>query len=1016
MGPEDAAHRAAQDFVASLDLVDLSRFRVVGAYTRYDEGVRNALKDARQTILAGFDPPGGKRENHLIWAAAGTGKTFFVQQVAAALPGGIQYREINLAKCSEPEFRAGLGKIDDPAARLYLLDEIDAKPDEPWPYDALLPYLDAAVERRARFVFVLAGSGGASLDELKRRIAIRPKGTDLLTRIPAGHEYTVAPMSLGDRVLIVLSQFRGAGAETGRDVRAVEKLALYFVARNPRLANARQLREFAVRAVERVPKGDDRLKYDHLFVPGDPENKAFWMETLPVAERLANTFVTVRAEGVTPARDSGADGRSALAPPSPHTDHRAAPAPGPRVNVPRQLSSFIGREREVAEVKQLLSTSALLTLIGAGGCGKTRLALRVVEDQNELYPHGVVVVELGALSDPALVTSVVATALGMPELSGRPLIDIVKEYLQPRMLLLVLDNCEHVVTGCAELAGTLLRSCPNLRMLATSREPLDVPGERAWRVPPLSLPDPNRPLSVQALKQSEAVRLLVDRIVSHQPEFDLTESNAAAVMRLCTELDGLPLAIELAAARVKVLTLGQVAERLGDRFRLLTGGGRTAQRHHQTLRATMDWSYGLLSENEQIMLRRLSVFTGGWRLEAAEAICAGGGVEPFEVLDLLAQLVDKSLVAVSTKAEEARYGLLATVRQYVQEKLQTTEEAGDVRRRHFEWHLTLAEHANAELFGAHELTWLQRLVEEHDNLRSALEWAATDAAHETALPRLAAALGRFWNRTANAREGRVWLERALQRGGAADAGIRASVLLYAGVLARQQGDYDQAAARLRESLDLFRKLQDKFGVAAAVMSLGGLTEYRGDHAEAKRTLSEGLALFEGIGDEWGIAGTLNMFGEVARAEGDYEAAGSFYERSLAAARKCGSPSSIAVALGNLSVVALHHGDREQAKQLRLEALTLMRKLGDVRNIIAALGVLAGVAIAEGKPERAGRLLGAADSLRNAIGVLTTPADRAEHERNLISARKALDPATFASFWAAGKLMTLDEAADYALAD
>lgn len=1016
MNPERTAPQAAQDFVASLDLVDLSRFRVVGAYTRYDETVRNTLQDARQKILAGFDSAGGKRENHLVWAAPGTGKTYFVQQVAASMSDGIRYHELNLAKCGEPEFRAGLGRIDEQTAWLCLVDEIDARPDEPWPFEALLPYLDAAVERHARFVFVLAGSGGASLDEIKQRIAVRPKGTDLLSRIPAGHEYTIAPMSLGDRVLIVLSQFREAGAETGREIRAVEKLALYFVARNSRLANARQLREFAVRAVERVPKGDDRLKYDHLFVPGDPENKAFWVETVPVAGGLANTFVTVRADRVATVRHTEAEGRPEPAKPARPADQEATSMSGPRTNVPRQLTSFIGRDREIAEVKRLLSTSALLTLTGAGGCGKTRLALRVAEDLKDQYPHGVTVVELGALSDSTLVPGAVATALELPERSGRALIDILTEYLRPKTLLLVLDNCEHVVTGCAELAGSLLRSCPALRILATSREPLDVPGERAWRVPPLSVPDAHRPLSAQQLRRSEAVQLLVDRVASHHPEFAVTDSNAAAVVRLCTELDGLPLAIELAAARVKILTVGQVADRLGDRFRLLTGGGRTAQRHHQTLRATMDWSYGLLSVKEQIMLRRLSAFAGGWRLEAAEAICAGAGVEAFEVLDLLAQLVDKSLVAASTQDEEARYGLLATVRQYAREKLQETGEAADVQGRHFDWYLTLAERADAEFYGALEQTWLQRLMEEHDNLRAALEWAATDAAHQEALPRLAAALGRFWNRRAHASEGRIWLERALGHDVAADSSIRARVLYSGGVLARQQGDYEEAGDRLQKSLDLYLALQDKGGIATAIMGLGGVAEYRGDHAEAMRRLSESLGLFREIGDEWGVASTLNMLGETTRAKGDHEAARSFYEESLTVARRCGHPSSIAIALANLGVVALRQGDHERAKPIFRDGLVIMKKLGDTRNMIAVLSALAGVAIAEGKPERAGRLLGAADSLRDATGVLTTPADRAEQQRNLVSAREALDPDTFASSWAAGKAMTLDEVVEYALAD
>ena len=1013
MPPEQVAAGGIVSFIDGLNVIDLSHFCIVGSYARYDEAVRNVLQDARHKILAGFEPPGRKRENHLIWAAPGTGKTYFVQQVAGSLPAGVDYRELNLAKCSEPEFRAALERLDSAHAHLCLVDEIDAKLQEPWPYEVLLPYLDAAVERGVRIVFVLAGSSGANIDDIKQRMAARPKGTDLLSRIPAGYEYEIAPMSLGDRILVLLTQFRNAGVEAGKEIRAVEKLALYFVAHNPRLANARQLRELAVRAVERVPKNDDRLKYDHFFTPGDPENKAFWVQASSVAPHLANTFVIVRDDHrvAAPAPPAG-DRRGAT--PVPAAGEQLAASRG-RGGVPRQLTSFIGRAREIAEVKAALLGTPLLTLAGAGGCGKTRLALRIAEDQSDQDPNGVAVVELGALSDPALVASTVAAALELPERSGRPLIDILKEYLQPRALLLLLDNCEHVITGCAELAQALLANCPQLRILATSREPLNIPGERVWRVPPLSLPDSNRPPAPQALGRSEAVRLLVDRIAAYQPEFAISDANAPAVARLCRELDGIPLAIELAAARVKVLTISQIADRLGDRFRLLTGGGRTALRHHQTLRTTMDWSYGLLSDDERTTLRRLSVFAGGCRLEAAEAVCAGGRITALDVLDLLTQLVDKSLVVVSTSGEGARYGLLSTVRQYAQDKLEETDEVGEVRKRHFDWYLDLATHAEEELYGAGEQTWIDRLGEEHDNLRSALEWGAAETAPDGALLSLAATLGQFWNRRSYVTEGRLWLERALRRGGAADA-VRAKATGYAGNFARTQGDYEHASEQLQNSLDLFVRLQDKWGIARATMNLGGLAEYRGAHAEAKRRFVESLALFREIADDWGIANTMNMLGETARAEGDYGAAEAHYSESLVSARKQGHSSSIAVALGNLGVVALRRGDHAQAKARLVEALILMRRLGDTRNIIAIAGALAGIAMVEGKPERAGRLLGAAESLREATGVLTTPADRAEHERNLASAHEALDPDTFASSWAAGKAMTLDEMVDYALAE
>jgi len=291
---DEPAAREARSLIAGLDWVVLSRFRVVGNYTRYEEAARNVLKDVRQKIVAGFDRPSRKRENHLTWAPPGSGKTYLVQQVAASLPRAIHYREFNLAGCNQQEFLSGLGQLDDEHEPcLCLVDEIDAKPDEAWPYEVLLPYLDAAVDRGARFVFVLTGSSGSNVVEMKERIASRPKGADLLSRIPGGNEYEIPPMSLGDRILVVLSQFRQAGQEASREIQAVEKLGLYYVALNSRLANARQLRELAVRAIERVPTGEDRVKYDHLFGAGDPENKAFWMEALPAAGDLANRFVTL---------------------------------------------------------------------------------------------------------------------------------------------------------------------------------------------------------------------------------------------------------------------------------------------------------------------------------------------------------------------------------------------------------------------------------------------------------------------------------------------------------------------------------------------------------------------------------------------------------------------------------------------------------------------------------------------------------------------------------------------------
>ncbi len=461
----------------------------------------------------------------------------------------------------------------------------------------------------------------------------------------------------------------------------------------------------------------------------------------------------------------------------------------------------------------------------------------------------------------------------------------------------------------------------------------------------------------------------------------------------------------------------QVADRLGDRFRLLTGGGRTALHRHQTLRAAMDWSYGLLSENERTMLRRLSVFAGGWTVESAEAVCAGGGVETSEILDLLMQLVDKSLVGVSMRGSEARYGLLEAVRQYGRERLREAADSDDVRRLHFDWYLKLAELAEPEFFGPHEDVWGERLETEHDSLRSALEWGMADAAHEESVLRLAGALGQFWNRRAHASEGRAWLERALLRGGGVAADVRAKALGYAGAMARLQGDYARAAVLGQESLDLFSKSEDKRGIAMALMQLGAVADYRGDPAEAKRLFGESLTQFREVGDKWGVSTSLNNLGEAARAAGDYDAARSLYEESLTIAQEAGHRGGVAIGLGNLGAVSLHQGNHMETARLMREALVLYKRLGDKRNIVAVLGGgLGGAAVAEGKPERAARLLGAAEALGEAIGALSSSADRALHERQVGFVRDALSKDAFASAWAEGRAMTVEEAIEYALAE
>jgi predicted ATPase/class 3 adenylate cyclase len=469
-------------------------------------------------------------------------------------------------------------------------------------------------------------------------------------------------------------------------------------------------------------------------------------------------------------------------------------------NLPRQLTSFIGRDGEMAEIKQLLSKTALLTLTGAGGCGKTRLALQVAADVLEEFEEGVWLVELAALADSTLVPQTVAAALGVREEPGRPLTETLIDYLRPRQVLLLLDNCEHLLSASAQLADTSLRACPRLRVLVTSREGLGIAGETTYRVPSLSLPDLQHLPPVAALSQFEATRLFVDRAAAAVPSFTLNEQNAPSVAEVCYRLDGIPLAIELAAARVKALPVEQITRRLDDRFRLLTGGSRAALPRQQTLRATIDWSYDLLSEAERMLLRRLSVFAGGWTLEAAEAVGAGEGINDDEVQELLTTLVEKSLVLYEEQRGEARYRLLETVRQYSRERLLESGEMQVVCSRHASFYLNFAEQAEPELRRSDQVGWLNRLDVEHDNLRAALEWSLLgDNQGEVGL-RLAGALWWFWLVRSHFTEGRNWLDAAVSRAVDAPAPDQVKVLNGAAYLARRVNSSEQRHWPGRRSL------------------------------------------------------------------------------------------------------------------------------------------------------------------------------------------------------------------------
>jgi len=684
-------------------------------------------------------------------------------------------------------------------------------------------------------------------------------------------------------------------------------------------------------------------------------------------------------------------------------------------NLPIQLTSFIGREREIAQVKGFLSTTRLFTLTGAGGAGKSRLAFQVAAEALEDFADGVWIVELASLADPALVPQAIASVLSVPEQPGRPLKDTLADALRHKALLLVLDNCEHLQPACALLVDVLLRRCPQLRILATSRAALGVPGETLWRIPSLSLPDHGRVPSLVDLQQYEAVRLFVERARAGQPTFALTPDSAPAVGEVCQRLDGIPLAIELAAARTRVLAVEQIAARLDDRFRLLTGGSAPLPRH-QALLATMDWSYGLLAEQERILLRRLSVFAGGWTLEAAEAVCAGEGVEERDILDLLTQLVDKSLVVMETQRSEARYRLLETVRQYGRDRLQEVGEAASVRRRHQNWYLQLAERADTRVRGPEENVWLKRVEVEHDNLRAALELSkAEEDGAETEL-RLARALEWFWYLLGHWSEGRARLENAIARRKDASPSNLPKVLVGTARLAYRQGDLGRTKALCEQGLTLCRKLGDKSGTAQFLIwsAIVAIAEAR--HEEAAPLLEESLALCREIGDRWWAVEALAILGTLATLQGDYERASTFHTESLAVSRETGNTNNMTYALRSLGVLAVRQGDWGRAATYYKECLTLSRSVRTPGVIAECLEGTARAASLRAAYDQAARLFGAADALFQVLGGhLPLWADESEHDRYVASTRAALGEAAFAGAWRDGRAMTLEQAVEYALA-
>ena len=776
-----------------------------------------------------------------------------------------------------------------------------------------------------------------------------------------------------------------------------------------------------------------------------------WFEEILLTELGTRPAASSRAlkEEISAGRFQPKDARPLGSPPA------ELPGVG-KHNLPAARTSFVGREREIVEIKRELTMTRLLSLTGVGGSGKTRLALEVARDLVGAYPDGVWLVELAGLSEDDLVPQAVARAVGVLERPGQPLADTLAEYLRAKSVLLVVDNCEHLADSAADLLDTLLDSCPRLRVLATSREALSLAGEVVWRVPSLSVPGTDRLPTPEEMTGFEAVRLFAERARLKLPAFELTLEDTPAVVEVCRKLEGMPLAIELATARMGTLSVRQISERLEDPLSLLSVGGRKAASRQQTLRGTLDWSYELLGEFERALFGRFSVFAGGWTLEAAEAVGTGEGLEEGDVLDALSGLVDKSLVVAEARQESrVRYRLLEPVRQYAREKLEESGEAEEARHRHASFFLALAEEAEPRLRGPEDLEWLERLETEHDNLRAALSWALVGGEAEPGL-RLAGALWRFWEARGYYGEGLAWLKRVLARGDRVSAArikalegegwlsissgeideagiaardglklsdeaglggaVSAKFLGILGWIASLGGDQDRAKELFEECLKLSQDANDEFGIADALLGLAGSGDLGEDFEREEELHKEGIVLCRKLGYVTTLTRHLSSLGYSLLFQGEYERGAALSEEAVALLRERGYTGGLEGDLGNLGLARLLQSDNERARIAFQEGLILCKELGNRLDASGSLDGLACISATEGAAERAARLFGAGEALREAVGHVQLPEEAALLEPYLATVRSQLDEASWRAAWAGGRAMSIYQAIDYALSE
>src|SRR5215211_2626477 len=725
-----------------------------------------------------------------------------------------------------------------------------------------------------------------------------------------------------------------------------------------------------------------------------------------------------------------------------------------RNNLPLQPTPLMGREKEVAEVLDFLrrDETRLLTLTGPGGIGKTRLALQAAADLLEDFPDGTFFVPLATVTQTELLLPAVAEALGVRETGEQLLHESLKDYLSERRLLLVLDNFEQVL-GAAPAVTELLAAAPGMKVLATSRAPLELYGEHEFPVPPLALPDLEHPPSLERLTQYEAVGLFVERAQAVKPDFKVTNESAPAVAEICVRLDGLPLAIELAAARIKLLPPKAMLQRLSSRLKLLTGGARDLPERQRTLRATIEWSFALLDEGEQLLFGRLAVFSGGRTLEAIEAVCDTRGDLPVDAFEGISSLVDKSLLRQEEGPNgEPRFMMLETVHEFAREKLGQSPEAEEIKRIHAQYFLILAEEADPELRGPDQLEWLERLEAEHDNMRAALSWALERKEAEVAL-RLGGALWWYWSTRGYDGEGRRWLEGALAMDGRGSPEVRAMALAGAGALAVGQGDLDRAEEACQEGLELLANEASEAKLRLLVGS-GFMALEREEHGQATQLFEESLALSREMGDTWWLASTLLSLALVAHSGGDSERATELYKQSMRLIREQGDKQSLAICLNSLAMMVYSQGDLGRAAHLTEESVALHRELGSRGGVSiglynlgwiallqedlgraadlyreslslswetglnplvqCALEGLACVAGAKGDAERATQLWGAAQDLHETKGIPRDTDFLAEADARISAVRTGMSEEVWEEAWRKGREMTLDEVVSYAL--